>query len=75
MSATSSSHPLPVSRPMRRRLAKKLFGNSHRSEAAPRLWLPQGAMGAKIRIVVDYTTQFSPPSQRGRTQFGRRRSR
>ena len=25
-------------------------------EAVPRLWLPQGAMGAKIRIVVDYTT-------------------
>nr|VFJ87683.1 MAG: hypothetical protein BECKH772A_GA0070896_1000450 [Candidatus Kentron sp. H]VFJ89451.1 MAG: hypothetical protein BECKH772B_GA0070898_1000450 [Candidatus Kentron sp. H] len=40
-----------------------------------RLWLLQGAMGAKIRIVVDYTTQFSPPSQRSRTQFGRRRSR
>nr|VFJ88802.1 MAG: Protein of unknown function (DUF4197) [Candidatus Kentron sp. H] len=55
--------------------AKKLFGNSRRSEVVARLWFPQGAMGAKIRIVVDYTTQFSPPSQRGRAQFGGHRGR
>ena len=35
----------------------------------------QGAIGTKIRIVVNYMTQFLPPSQRSKTQFGRRRSR
>ncbi|VFM96546.1 MAG: hypothetical protein BECKG1743D_GA0114223_101975 [Candidatus Kentron sp. G] len=58
-----------------RNVGQKLFGNSHRSEVALRLWSLQGAMGAKIRTVVNYTTQFLPPSQRSRTQFGRHRSR
>ncbi|VFM97356.1 MAG: hypothetical protein BECKG1743D_GA0114223_100092 [Candidatus Kentron sp. G] len=31
-------------------------------EVALRLWSVQGAMGAKIRTVVNYTTQFLPPS-------------
>ncbi|VFN03944.1 MAG: hypothetical protein BECKG1743E_GA0114224_106744, partial [Candidatus Kentron sp. G] len=31
-------------------------------EVALRLWPLQGAMGAKIRTVVNYTTQFLPPS-------------
>ncbi|VFN02613.1 MAG: hypothetical protein BECKG1743D_GA0114223_109033 [Candidatus Kentron sp. G] len=31
-------------------------------EVALRLWSLQGAMGAKIRTVVNYTTQFLPPS-------------
>ncbi|VFN07804.1 MAG: hypothetical protein BECKG1743D_GA0114223_111521, partial [Candidatus Kentron sp. G] len=29
-------------------------------EVALRLWSVQGAMGAKIRTVVNYTTQFLP---------------
>ena len=36
---------------------KKLFGNSHRSEVALRLWSLQGAMGAKIRTVVGWWKQ------------------
>ncbi|VFN03134.1 MAG: hypothetical protein BECKG1743D_GA0114223_104355, partial [Candidatus Kentron sp. G] len=38
----------------------KLFGNSRLGGGAPIVAL-QGAMGAKIRTVVNYTTQFLPP--------------